>query len=77
MDQSPRLGQLLEALTGQRPPLPPALDVLPSFPESGLGYSQLNELLLLLGYDRVTHSFFFSISSRWYAGVQARMSLMS
>ena len=32
--------------------------MLPSFPKSGLGYSQLNELLLLLGYDRVTHSFF-------------------
>ena len=58
MDQPPTLGQLLEALTGQRPPLSPALDVLPSFPEGGLGYSQLNELLLLLGYDRVTHSFF-------------------
>jgi len=25
---------------------------------SGLGYSQLNELLLLLGFDRVTHAFF-------------------
>jgi hypothetical protein len=25
---------------------------------SGLGYSQLNELLLLLGFDRASHSFF-------------------
>lgn len=34
-----------------------AADVLASG-SSGLGYSQLNELLLLLGFDRVTHAFF-------------------
>ncbi|MFZ1989936.1 MAG: hypothetical protein WAW96_09215 [Alphaproteobacteria bacterium] len=32
---------------------------------SGLGYSQLNELLLLLGFDRITHSFFqFLVSGK-------------
>jgi hypothetical protein len=58
MNESKTLGTLLQALTGHPPPLPPALDILPQFPAGGLGYSQLNELLLLLGYDRVTHSFF-------------------
>lgn len=56
------LQHLLERLAGQRSPFPSAL------PQSavnvlleggtGLGYSQLNELLLLLGFDRVTHAFF-------------------
>jgi len=50
------LVELLEDLTGQAPPLSPSF--APSFPAEGLGLSQLNELLLLLGYDRVTHSFF-------------------
>ncbi len=58
IDESPRLSQLLEALASQRPPLPEASKLVPSFPRKGLGYSQLNELLLLLGYDRVTHAFF-------------------
>ena len=48
--------QLLEALTGQQPPRSEPTPV--SFPENGLGYSQMNEALLLLGYDRVTHAFF-------------------
>jgi hypothetical protein len=50
---------LLEALTGQTPPLAKEFcEVAPQFPAEGLGYSQLNELLLLLGYDRVTQAFF-------------------
>jgi hypothetical protein len=57
-DESRRFSQLLEALTGQRPPLLEALPLVPPFPSKGLGYSQLNEILLLLGYDRVTHAFF-------------------
>jgi len=57
-DGSKDIGQVLEALTGQRPPRPEALDAIRSFPGNGLGYSQLNELLLLLGYDRITHAFF-------------------
>ena len=52
------LARLLEALTGQRAPLPEGVQLLGRFPSSGLGYSQLNELLLLLGYDRITHAFF-------------------
>jgi hypothetical protein len=57
----------LEKLVGQRCVLQtvidgrelPALAVQVLAPEgSGLGYSQLNELLLLLGFDRVTHTFF-------------------
>jgi len=56
--ESQNLTEILEALTGQRPPLLHSLTTVPSFPRNGLGYSQLNELLLLLGYDRVTHAFF-------------------
>ena len=51
--------QLLEALTGQVPPLAHEFcEVAPQFPTNGLGYSQLTEVLLLLGYDRVTQAFF-------------------
>jgi hypothetical protein len=50
---------LLEDLTGQPPPsLAQAISACPSFPPGGMGHSQLNELLLLLGYDRVAASFF-------------------
>lgn len=52
------IAKLLEDLTGQRAPLPEEQDGISSFPKSGLGYSQLNELLLLYGYDRVTRTFF-------------------
>ena len=56
------LKQLLEDLTGQAVPFGSKAceSMLHLFEEgqSGLGYSQLNELLLTLGYDRVTHSFF-------------------
>lgn len=51
---------LLEILAGQSAPIdsaPQDLDVLGST-GSKLGYSQLNELLLLFGFDRVTHAFF-------------------
>src|SRR5579872_5903980 len=58
MREPGRIGQLLEALTGQAAPRPEALSQITAFPPSGLGYSQLNEMLLLLGYDRVTHAFF-------------------
>lgn len=58
MGGSKNIGQVLEALTGQRPPRPEALAQIAIFPTGGLGYSQFNELLLLLGYDRVTHAFF-------------------
>jgi hypothetical protein len=51
------LDDVLEALTGQHAPFPRALDGF-DFPADGLGCSQLNELLLLLGYDRVTDAFF-------------------
>ncbi len=51
---------LIEDLTGQPAPFDidveePALTLLK---DSGIGYSQLNELLLWLGYDRVTDWFF-------------------
>ncbi|HEY4115406.1 MAG TPA: hypothetical protein VGM17_15225 [Rhizomicrobium sp.] len=53
---------LLERLVGQvcerNCTLPPAAVIALQSGGSGLGYSQLNELLLLLGFDRVTHSFF-------------------
>ena len=56
------LRQALEKLVGQKAALPTelptsAIEVLEAG-TSGLGYSQLNELLLLLGFDRVTRSFF-------------------
>lgn len=51
---------LLEKLTGQTAPLdgaPRDLVILET-PGAELGYSQLNELLLLFGFDRINHSFF-------------------
>lgn len=51
----------IEALTGQPAPLTAEMPVtaLKIFSNgAGLGYSQLNELLLLLGFDRVTSAFF-------------------
>jgi hypothetical protein len=57
-----RLRELLEKLAGQKAPLdarlPDAALRLLDRGGAGLGYSQLNELLILLGFDRVTHSFF-------------------
>ncbi|MBZ5584141.1 MAG: hypothetical protein LAQ30_18400 [Acidobacteriia bacterium] len=52
------LRQLLEDLTGQRPPIAEPRNIPEAYPTDGLGYSQFNELLLLFGYDRVTHAFF-------------------
>jgi hypothetical protein len=55
------LKHLFEALAGQQAPLgTDAIEhVLPLLESGrGLGYSQFNEVLLLLGYDRVTHAFF-------------------
>src|SRR4051794_17854215 len=52
----------LEKLTGQKRPLnrivPPIAGELLSDPKRGIGHGQFNELLLDLGYDRVSHSFF-------------------
>lgn len=55
--------KVIEDLTGQPIPLPSstprlAAEVLSSRLSRGLGYSQFNELLLYLGYDRVSHAFF-------------------
>lgn len=59
--------RVLADLTGQKAPLntvvPDASVALLANGGAGLGHSQLNELLLLLGYDRITTSF-FSISGR-------------
>jgi len=60
------LVRLLEDLTGQKVPLPSATatraiqKTLELLTEAGraLGHSQLNELFLLLGYDRITPEFF-------------------
>ena len=55
------LARLLEQLSGQSVPFADQLDALPVSigpGAQGLGYSQLNELLLLAGLDRITHSFF-------------------
>ena len=60
------LRRLLEALTGQEAQLDvelPALAVQVLVSSSGLGYSQLNELLLLLGFDRVSYALTCRVSS--------------
>lgn len=51
---------LLADLTGQEPPFDRDLESATQslMAGSGLGYSQLNELLLLLGYDRISKGFF-------------------
>ena len=55
--------RIIEDLTGQKFPLDnpipsPALTLLSGGRSKGLGYSQFNELLVYLGYDRVSHAFF-------------------
>jgi hypothetical protein len=58
---SRRLAIILEKLTGETVPLVEALARVPLSPDAerlGLGYSQLNELLLIAGLDRITHAFF-------------------
>jgi len=62
-DVAKTLLELLERLTGQPLPLansPLMPQILDHVFEGGhtLGYSQLNELLLLCGFDRVNHAFF-------------------
>ncbi len=51
---------ILEDLTGQEAPFDKETDreVTDLLAQSSVGYSQLNEHLLLLGYDRITPSFF-------------------
>ena len=61
--QAEELGTIIEDLTGQNfplgKPIPTAAIALLTAPKSkGLGYSQFNELLVYLGYDRVSHAFF-------------------
>lgn len=59
-DDNLTLRKLLTQLTGREPPLdsdaPESAEKL--LPDPGIGHSQLNEVLLLLGYDRVSASFF-------------------
>ncbi|MBI4581639.1 MAG: hypothetical protein HY718_18225 [Planctomycetes bacterium] len=57
---SETLSDLLADLTGQEAAFQRDVDGAASklLASSGLGYSQLNELLLLLGYDRVSREFF-------------------
>ena len=51
---------LIEQMEGREPPLvsnaPEEAEKL--LPKPGIGFSQFNEVLLLLGYDRITESFF-------------------
>lgn len=61
MDSLKRLEKLLQDLTGKKAPFNNAFPVESQKllkQEIGLGYSQLNELLLLKGYDRISQSFF-------------------
>src|SRR6185295_9294262 len=55
------LRKLIEELAGQKIPLDSkgpekAIEVLSK--GIAIGYSQFNELLLMMGYDRITHEFF-------------------
>ncbi len=57
------LRTIIEDLTGQKIPLGNAIPgaavkLLTAGGSKGLGYSQFNELLIYLGYDRVSHAFF-------------------
>ena len=60
--QATELKGLLEALTGQRAPLgstgPEKAMAILDEGQGTIGYSQFNELLLLMGYDRIGHAFF-------------------
>ena len=51
---------LIEQFAGQEIPFAHNANFLglDSFPDGGVGYSQLNEILLTLGYDRVSRDFF-------------------
>ncbi len=49
--------QILENLTGQNIPISPD-SRLRIIDDTNIDYGQFNELLLLFGYDRVTHNFF-------------------
>jgi hypothetical protein len=60
--ESGKLCDLLESFTGQDPPQSHIPDICPLFPEDGIGYSQLNELLLIHGFDRIAHAFFQFLS---------------
>jgi hypothetical protein len=57
---------LLVKLTGQPIPFTANIQKLEAHDlfEGGIGYSQLNELLLTLGYDRVTQGFFNLLSGK-------------
>ena len=60
------LTQILKQLTGEEVPFGDRLKNLSislGDGANGLGYSQLNELLLLAGLDRITHSFFAYLQS--------------
>jgi hypothetical protein len=62
LDMPTQIRETLEKLTGQTAPLKNDVPVdaghLLDLGGTGIGLSQLNELLLLLGYDRVTRAFF-------------------
>ena len=62
MSQPSRTQHLLEQLVGQAAPFSADIpeEALQRFESAGgkLGYSQLNELLLLFGFDRITPAFF-------------------
>lgn len=56
---------ILEDLTGQKPPSHARTidSEVATIISSGIGYSQFNEIMLLLGYDRVSQAFFDYISN--------------
>ena len=62
MDTALQVISWLEKLTGQKVvPLPDKKqDLFPReiFSAGGIGYSQFNEMLLSLGYDRISRDFF-------------------
>ena len=61
-ERAAELSKLLEELTGHRAPLnstgPEEAIAILADGRGAIGYSQFNELLLLMGYDRISHAFF-------------------
>ncbi len=74
MENNQSIFDLFEGLTGQCPPMKPLLSehaLLEILNESGIGYTQFNELLLTLGYDRVERIFFnFIATDNEYKDIQ-------
>jgi hypothetical protein len=67
LDPMESIVQQIEKMAGQKIPFPKNVEKLKGqdpFTKGGIGYSQFNELLLTLGYDRVSEAFFSYLIER-------------